>query len=402
MKIMMFVLLLGLSFNHVVFASDIEPEVEEDVEEDYDSAEDLGCDDDEPDQEEESLEIKSKRLHKKWTDAWQEVFAINSELFKIVAENPKILELQKKLVNDDDRRVMQLKSLDQGNNDDFGETVTDTTINKYKLKCGLFVAYNFIKINEILKFGDITKFNVHIPETTSSQPLGDLAEFKSWIIISEQALKIKFNQGYKSLAEMAGEEMVETVEVSPNHIIHILQQNPTFSDSLQFVGENSIIDLQDIDQNITNIKDIGFFAFWDTDAFDYNCFANRVKSFRNNGTPLFLSILKKGHWIAVIFTTDGMYVANSIGDAPPMKEDLHIQNIYDLFVGQPDPAGLLQVPAGPLDELAEKLETLKQNLENLQNKLRELRRKLNDLRTVVSSLTTVSSQCSTPHLEEAA
>ncbi|MFH0898705.1 MAG: hypothetical protein V1855_03945, partial [bacterium] len=254
--------------------------------------------------------------------AWSELF---EEKF-IEAQNSDVKKLQDNLSKNKERAIIQLTSLDQYQED---------MKKLYGLKCGFFVLYNLMHINKLLQ-GSYQ--HSRIPSKTflgTGQNEKEREEdFKTWMAKQEDFLLegIKNNRcsgEYKKTTEMKMGESTEDIELSAEHISYLFSNQENFS--LEDQKNIAILGVECNEIGGLESKTVAETVFSGALYPTGDDIYSKILRFRNNGTPLFIVFLRRGHWLSFVMTKHGAYVANSYGNEDKTL-DLEVQKIYDFFL----------------------------------------------------------------------
>jgi hypothetical protein len=100
-------------------------------------------------------------------------------------------------------------------------------------------------------------------------------------------------------------------------------------------------------------------------------FYEKIKKFRESGMPIYLVLLKVGHWFCAVMTCRGMYIANSYENTSYV-DYIHLKKLYDyiLFGNLPEETKIeVKPPETKKDPLANALALLKAKLLSLAKQL---------------------------------
>lgn len=263
----------------------------------------------EPEEVEEKVDITRAR-EKSWAPLFKSTF--------LEAKDPQVKKLQDVLKQNNKRTMIQVRSLDQSQN--------DMRI-KYGVKCGFFTLYNLIQIAELIR-PDKPIFDAYDISQGGTKILGDKKNFAGWFTDKEKLLMDKIaKKDDKNLGSYTRISGRLEDELSVDQMRYLLSLN----DVAGIFGKKNII-IPNVDT-----KDIGlekkaedFFDdayYWD----ELDTPVVKIKRFRETGQPVFMVILKRGHWIPVVMTKFGFLTANSYEDASVI-DDFNLQKLYDFFL----------------------------------------------------------------------
>lgn len=316
------------------------------------------------------------------------------------ASNKQAKAVQKELVKSDNRSIIQLRSLDQNNK-------AEIFIKNAGVACGYCSIYNaaFIKTNKLDQEPEQSLF---LKKATS---LGTATDFNTWaqdtmkalahkhaLMLEEKIKRVDLNtityenvkkdieDSYQvALPATRSEVTQKIIADAGNNIAHEM----LFPDDVEFLKKHStlateksmsLIQISDIANNNDFLQNRDLQSL--SDSVGLQDFFEGSKRLHQTGEPHYVIFNTHAHWLTLIFTKDGMLIADSL-NKPNRKDDFEIKLVYDLFflaplstLNLPEP----KKPASPLEIVLQKVQDsltrLRDNLAGLKNKLELLKQKL--------------------------